>query len=591
MKKFLFVLLCIFLLLGTVGCVCSPEQPRPKSYEEQKALYDDIISQYTALLNAKHNGEELSAPNTENMDAREIAIAETLYGIVAACKNAKETEALGYGYKDLDDNGTPELILFSTYITVRAIFTISADAPILLEANYGADSLFLFTTQNRFILTRRNVTDHIEEIIYTCHVDGDKMVYDTVCGGSYDRETKELLELFRIVDGTRTPIDADTFRMLTQDYRKASRPGYSERYKIEAPRIHLPLAGAVTDPSLPIADFSDYAAIRKTALAISTCLREFKVSDWATGKYDNLFSFPSDRSFEYYARLLFSFYRGDRQIGYDEIDLNGDGLDELVLMNEDYCIKAIFTQKDGVPVLLDAFPHSYENYDTCWLDEEGLIHVDREGYYELEYNLYEFTKEGEYTLLYSILADNYGRYLTKDGKIEPITFEASMTLYYDGYVRYSEPFDPNEHTRNVSGLTYTPLAEATEDMIKLATDKTWHKYANLEKTTGNLAHSDTFITFRSATDAQMEMSIKYAFTFFYPDPDRDNYLLDDTTESTLSFTVRKEGDRFVFDENGMQGTVEFGRENLWILIEESTDDRFPVGNYCYKQHDSESITP
>ena len=63
-------------------------------------------------------------------------------------------------------------------------------------------------------------------------------------------------------------------------------------------------------------------------------------------------------------------------------------------------------------------------------------------------------------------------------------------------------------------------------------------------------HSDTFITFRSATDAQMEMSIKHAFTFFYPAPDRDNYLLD-----------------------------------------ESTDDRFPVGNYCYKQHDSESITP
>ena len=65
-------------------------------------------------------------------------------------------------------------------------------------------------------------------------------------------------------------------------------------------------------------------------------------------------------------------------------------------------------------------------------------------------------------------------------------------------------------------------------------------------------HSDTFITFRSATDAQMEMSIQYAFTFFYPAPDRDNYLLDDTTESTLSFTVCKEGDRFVFDEHSDQ---------------------------------------
>ena len=47
-------------------------------------------------------------------------------------------------------------------------------------------------------------------------------------------------------------------------------------------------------------------------------------------------------------------------------------------MDEDYRIKALFTQKKGVPVLLGAF-----GYETCWLDEEGYIHVDREDHYEL----------------------------------------------------------------------------------------------------------------------------------------------------------------------------------------------------------------
>ena len=587
MNKFLSVILCIFLMLVATCCARSPEQQSPKSYEEQKVLYGDIISQYTSLLNAKHNGEELSAPNTENMDAREIAIAEALYGIVDACKDAKAAETLGYGYKDFDDNGTPELILLSKYNSIRAIFTISDGTPILLESSYDVGDSFLFASQNRFILIRSTVTDHIEEgIFYTCHVDGDKMIYDDVSGKVYDQEKRETLEVFRIVDGNRTPIDEDTFRALNLEYEKAG-TDYAEFSKLESPRIHFPLAENVIDQNLPVADFSDYDAIRQTYLTISTCLEEFKLSQWIEGKYDNLFSFPSDRSFEYYIRLLYTAYHGNRDMGYDEIDLNGDGLDELVLMNEDYRIKAIFTKKDGVPVLVDTFVLPYH---TCWLDDERLIHVDLEGYDELKYSLYEFTKNGEYNLLYSIYVDNYGRYLTKDGKIEPLAYEESMELYYNNYIRYPEPFAPNEHTRNVSGLTYTALTEVTEDGMKVATDKTWHKHANLEKTTGkDLAISNTYVTFENVTDTQMEMSVKYAFTFMYPDPNRDDYLLEDTTESTLRFSVRKENGRLVFDENGMRGTIEFGQDYLWIIIEESSDERFPAGNYCYSQYSSQSI--
>ena len=582
MNKYLSFLLCIFLILGIVGCTRSPKQQTQKSYEEQKVLYDDIISQYTSLLNAKHNGGELLVPNTENMDAREIAISEALYGIVDGCKDAKAAENLGYGYKDFDGNGTPELIILDKYKSIRAIFTLSDNQPVLLESNYDIGSSFVFATKKRFFMVRCTVSDNIEEVtFYTCHVSGDKMVYDAIYGKVYDQNKKEILEIFQIEDGKRTQINEDTFNELYREYKKVTVPEYATTSKLLAPRIYYPLNDSITNDNLPVADFSSYAAIRETYNKISNCLDKFESAKWQFGEYDNLFTFPNDLSFEYYTRLLYAAYHSAYGIGYDEIDLNGDGKDELVLMNEDYRIKAIFTQKGGVPVLLDAFA-----YETCWLDDKGFIHVDNEQYYELEYNLYEFASNGQYKLIYSILdAENGNRYLTKDGKTEKITFEKFLELYYDDYCRYSEPFKPYEQTRNVSDLTYAPLNAPADDLINAATDKTWHKYAKLgELSDKEMPRSNTYLTFKNVTDSQVTLSLKYVFTFSYPDPNRENYYLDDSTETVLEISARNEGGVLIFNESGVKGKVEFGHKCLWLIIDESTDQRFPVGNHCYEKY-------
>ena len=590
MKKFLSTLLCFSFLLTVVGCtptsqtvqtsqmVQTPQSPQ-KTYE----VYDDIISQYTALLTAKHNGKELSAPNTDGMDERETAIAEALYGIVDAREDAQAVENLGYGYKDLDDNGIAELLLLTRYTSIQAIFTVSNEEPILLEANYGERSSFVFATKNRLFMTRRTVTDHIEEYTYyTCRVDGDKMAYDAVYGEIFDNEKKEIIERFQMINDKRTLIDEEAFNELYREHRKTIQMDYGHISKLIAPRTYLPLANDIANKDLPVADFSSYAAIRETYKAISTCLDEFNSYAWMNGEYDNLFAFPNDVSFEYYNRLLYAAYCDNYYVGYDEIDLNGDGLDELVLMNGDYNINAIFTQKDGVPLLLDVFRSA-----VCWLDDQGFIHVDCNTHYELEYSRYEFTKSGDYDLIYSILvADNGKRYLTKDGKTEQITFEKSLEIYYNDYCRYAEPFSPNEHTRSVSNLTYTPLTEPTENLIQTAKGITWHKYADMEKTTGkDFAHGNTYVTFENVTDTQMDVNFKYTFTFCYPDPDRDHYLLSDTTESSLRIIASAENGVFAFDENGIKGRFEFGQNNLWIIIEESTDQRFPVGYHCYVEYD------
>jgi hypothetical protein len=214
--------------------------------------------------------------------------------------------------------------------------------------------------------------------------------------------------------------------------------------------------------------------------------------------------------------------------------------------------------------------------------------VNREECYELEYSVYEFTKSGEYNLVYSILvAGNGNRYFTKDGKTELISFEKSLELYYDGYCCYPEYDEPYEHTRNVSLLNYTPLAKVSDDFVKSAVGKTWHRYAHLEKTTGKLqACSNTYVTFENVTDAQMDVNFKYAFTYYYPDPNKDNYMLDDTTETFLKVTARAKDGAYLFDENGVKGRMEFGSKYLWIIIEESTDERFPVGAQCYEDYEA-----
>ena len=63
----------------------------------------------------------------------------------------------------------------------------------------------------------------------------------------------------------------------------------------------------------------------------------------------------------------------------------------------------------------------------------------------------------------------------------------------------------------------------------------------------------------------------------YPDPDRENHLLDKTIDSYLDFTARKENGVFTFDADGIKGHLEFSQMSLWLVIEESTDKRFPVG--------------
>ena len=580
------LILCIIALSAFTACG-DPD----KNYEKQKTAYDGIIAEYTALLKAKQNGEELTPPDTKGMSEEEAATLEALYGIVDS-QDMEKIGDLGYGFKDMDGNGTPELILLTRYTSIRAVFTIANRKPVLLEANYGEGAVFLFATKNRFFMERSTVDGSIRDAtLYTCHVEGDRMVYDAVYGEVYDQEKKETLELYQMVDGNRTVIDKEAFNELYRERRQTLDTEYGHTVKLFSPYIHYPLGEKVPTENLPVADFSSYEAIRETYKAISTCLDgNLWGNDWLMGAYDNLFTYPDDRSFEYYSQLLYTAYEGGYNEGYDEIDLNGDGVDELVILNEDYIIKAIFTMKNGKPVMLDALTH-----ERGWLDSEGFIHVDREDEDVLEYSLYELTADGDYNLIYSILLAQYGNYyetnyyLTKEGKTEKITSDRFKEIYNDEYCVYTAPFEANEYNRSVSGLTYTPLTPPAEDPVRNAVTKRWYKGAWLNEipVDAHSAYGAIYMSFENVTETQMDVHVTYKYAVYYPDPDNQYHSLEDITESNLNFTARLENGVFVFEADGIKGHLEFSPKYLWLVIEESSDKRFPVGYHCYEVYTPE----
>ncbi len=57
--------------------------------------------------------------------------------------------------------------------------------------------------------------------------------------------------------------------------------------------------------------------------------------------------------------------------GYTIKDLNGDGIDELILRRDNHQVIAIFTMVDKKPVLLNYF----WNRNKCWIDPDGYLHI------------------------------------------------------------------------------------------------------------------------------------------------------------------------------------------------------------------------
>ena len=108
-------------------------------------------------------------------------------------------------------------------------------------------------------------------------------------------------------------------------------------------------------------------------------------SKWIGGAYDEGMIFRSEADFVLYNKLFAAYFLVTKEkiatVGSAKKDLNGDGVEELILLDGNFNIFAIFTQVDGEVVLLD----SYNDLRTAFIDADGLIHVKERiipGYYK-----------------------------------------------------------------------------------------------------------------------------------------------------------------------------------------------------------------
>lgn len=96
---------------------------------------------------------------------------------------------------------------------------------------------------------------------------------------------------------------------------------------------------------------------------------------------------------------------GPKNYGYTIKDLNGDGVDELILRRDNHQIIAIFTMVDKKPVLLKRF----WNRKECWIDPDGYLHISgSSGADQSMFQIYRISNQtGELVLLVEGGTDGY----------------------------------------------------------------------------------------------------------------------------------------------------------------------------------------
>ncbi len=468
MKKLVVALLCGLLLLSASAC-----QTPEGHYEKQKDLYDDVVEDYRDLLVRRQAGEKLSPPDTEGMDAREAAIAEALYTVADTCPSPA---GMGYAFKDMDGNGTPELFLLATSSPIRAILTLSDGEPVLLCHTAGATDFWHCWWDETLLYSIEAESDTGRtDTYYTARVEGDRLVYDEVFGGEWDGDGNHI-RYYRETDGVRTDIDYMEFQVLVKDHRALQEVGGGQIVKWNTPRI-IPALPSEGGEEIPGADFSSYEAIKSTFKAMLTDMPKRSEADWLLGNCDGLFAFASDADYDTYSHLWYLAYtcrpgtdnrfspfpeNGVEDYGFAEADLNGDGQDELILLTDTYKILAIFTTVDGRVIPVDDFMTFCRRYGLVGMSADRALWNTRYaasggGY---EWVVLEITEQGvlEERLIFGDLwtATTHEFFKVENGQRTAITEEE-----YDALVgSYSNPdLDKGESIRVNGGLTFIPLIQ------------------------------------------------------------------------------------------------------------------------------------
>jgi len=224
--------------------------------------------------------------------------------------------------------------------------------------------------------------------------------------------------------------------------------------------------------TLPIRyNFDDYGSIIRL---YKKALEEIAL--YGKNLFDNIplhLGLTDEREIEWCLAVSSAAFPYGLNCGYAIKDLNDDGIEELILLTEDYIVLAIFSMVDGDPILLgDYIPRG-----SCWIDSDGLLHLNGSGGADYTTNaVYQIADGGAELVLIiefgtdgvewvgDVAVTNYYKIINGE-RVE--SSEAEYEALGEQYGKYLGEFAGAEATKEVSGLTFTALYTEAEIAMEM----------------------------------------------------------------------------------------------------------------------------
>ena len=574
MKRILCILLTAILLLPAL-CACGSMTP-----EQQKEAYTPIIEQYTALLTAKQNGETLTPPDTTGMSEGEAAISEAVY---TAVNITNFPEDMAYTYWDMDGNGTLELLLMTSPPTLKAIFTLDGETPVLLS-HADENVMWYYSTKGELIrIHEAREEEQGDNTLTYARVTGTALTEDTSFGVTYEIKDgkRPITGYYEMADGEKQTIDKERYDSLSEAYNALWDDANLYESKLITPCMFYPLAEQTETP--PPADFSSYEAVKSTFKAMVAYVPRAN-AQWPTGKLDACFTYDSDEEFRVYNHLMlmarlyipdngaFSavLEGGEKAYGYCETDVNGDGVDELLLMTDDYRIFSIFTTVKGKVVYMEEYADFARKWGTSSVDGEGNFYSIKTATDGLgrERAIFTFTSDGKLTKTLHIkevfMSENDGYFKFENGEQIRLTKDEYNTLKEE-YERLdsSRCGSGGESVRNCTDITFTPLFEIPS-ATHIPTDDPWAPMG-----LGDVRSLDLI----QVGDETV------SFTFNWAEYNEEGYK--ERTGQLQDVTATLTDGKYVFEKNGVTGYLEFGVYKIWLVVESSENEHILPRAYLF----------
>ena len=572
MKRIVLVLLCIIFLLSVVSCGNSADSKNigkgnsgktsQDSVEGTSSPYNDIIDKYVEFLTIKDNTKILPKPDPW---ADKITVA--LYDLVNTYVD--DPSSMGYATKDINQDGVDELVLIDKGNKVYGLFTLEKDSPVML-LTYDATTIVI--SSDGTVYTRKKLGN----APYGYHTTVKKLVEGKLEGMEYGSIINgETVSYYKIENGEQTEISKQENDILNEpvDSIMISSSKYN---KITGFRFVSAIADKSAQSSAPIADFSSYENIISAYRKIVECFSEYNLSNWVNGEFDSLFTFKDNESYDIFNSIFYSgicvkptkeifsseyAIGGDNAYGYAKKDLNRDGTDELILLNDSYDIIALFTMKNDKPVLLKeargALIDEY-GYIRRSIGTGGIVSRDGEIYtYRINNSELECVIGVGYKV--NVYLQKEGWYRIENGLKIPITNEEGEALYAQHHI--SQGYSEEEYTRSFSGIEFIPLFKRT-----FASQNNLHKYSNMYFVNGNTIE----------ISAVYENKIEFAFDCAHSVAEESKtYRTQMIGEATL------ENNKYYFDIDGVEGYVDFGVTSVWITVTESQNEHVECRAYFF----------